>query len=70
MLPCLNGVSLKTSCLFLAESSHDIVELLRYIPHDCSHMRTTEIDLNSGVVMAKKKTGNAKKHTADALPIT
>ena len=27
---------------------------------------TTEIKLNSGNVMAPKKTDNAKKHTADA----
>ena len=42
------------SCLFLTESSHDIVESSRYIPHDYSHMRTTEIDLNTGAIMAKK----------------
>ena len=36
------------------ESSHDIVESSRYIPCDRSHMRTTEIDLNTGAIMAKK----------------
>ena len=38
------------------ESSYDIVESSRYIPCDRSHMRTTEIDLYSSIVMAKKKT--------------
>ena len=38
------------------ESSHDIVESSRYIPRDRSHMRTTEIELNSGAIMAKKLT--------------
>ena len=52
--PRLDRVSLKISCSFLTESSHDIVEYSRYIPCDCSHMRTAEIDLNSGAVMASK----------------
>ena len=56
----------KQSCLFLTESSHDIVESSRYIPRDRLHMRITEIDLNSGAVMAPKKTDNAKMRTADA----
>ena len=35
--------------------------MTRYIPRDRSHMRTTEIELNSGAVMAPKKTDHAKK---------
>mgnify|MGYP000570820637 CR=1 FL=1 len=46
------------------ESSYDIVESSRYILRDCSHISTTEIDLYSSIVMAKKN--NAKKCTADA----
>ena len=43
------------------------MESSRYIPRDRSHMRTTEIGLNSGAVMTKKKRiDNAKKRTADA----
>ena len=38
------------------ESSYDIVESSRYILRDCSHMSTTEIDLYSSIVMAKKNT--------------
>ena len=53
-------VSLKISCLILTESSHDIVESSHYILHDCSHMLTTEIELNLGAVMAPRKTDNAK----------
>ena len=37
------------------ESSYDIVESSCYILYDCSQIRTTEIDLNSGAVMANKK---------------
>ena len=51
------------------ESSYDIVESSRYILRDCSHISTTEIDLYSSIVMAKKnnaKKNNAKKCTADA----
>ena len=67
LLDCIFlGVSLKTSCLFLTESSHDIVESSRYIPCDRSHQRTTEIELNSPAVMALKKTDNAEKRTTDA----
>ena len=40
--------------------------MTRYIPRDRSHMRTTKIELNSGAVMAPKKTDHAKKRTADA----
>ena len=40
--------------------------MTRYIPRDRSHMRTTEIELNSGAVMAPKKTDNAKSCIADA----
>ena len=47
----LQGVNLKISCLFLKESSHDIVESSRYIPRD----RNTEIELNSGAVIAPKR---------------
>ena len=49
-----SGGKSKQSGLFLTESSHDIVESSRYIPRDRLHMRITEIDLNSGAVMAKK----------------
>ena len=31
-----------------------------------SHMRTTEIELNKGTVMAPKKTDNSQKSTTDA----
>ena len=55
ILPCLNGISLKISCLFLMESSHDNKESSRYIEHDCSHMLTTAIDLNLGAIMTPKK---------------
>jgi len=48
----LNGVGLRTSCLFFTESSHDIVLSTRYIPRDRSHMHNTDIELNSGAVMA------------------
>ena len=54
--PIQMGVSLKISCIFLMESSYDIVESSRYILRDCSHMSTTEIDLYSSIVMAKKNT--------------
>ena len=37
-----------------------------YIPHDRSHMRTTEIELNLGAIIAPKKTNCTKKCTADA----
>ena len=50
----LRLLSLKISCLFLAESSHYIVKSSRYIPRDRSHMCNTEINLNSGTVMAKE----------------
>jgi len=52
-------------CLFLTESSHDIVESSRYITRDRSHMHTREIDLNSSALMAPKMNDNAKKRTAD-----
>ena len=42
-------------CLYLTELSHDIVESSRYTLRDRSHMRTTEIKLNSGAIMTKKK---------------
>ena len=53
--PLIYYISLKISCLFLTESSHDIVESSRYIPRDISHMRTTEISLNSASIMALKR---------------
>jgi len=54
------------SCLFLTESSHDIVESSHYTLRDRSHKRNKEINLNSGALMAPKKTDKAKKRTADA----
>jgi len=59
ILPPLNGVSIKISCLFLTESLHDIVESSHYIPHDRLHMRTREIKLNLCAVIAPKETDNA-----------
>ena len=35
------------------------------IPRDRSHMRTSEIKLNLGAIMAKKNTDCTKKRTAD-----
>ena len=46
------SICLKISCLFLMESSHSIVESSRYNLRDRSYMRTREINLNSGAVMA------------------
>ena len=60
----LQGVNLKISCLFLKESSHDIVESSRYIPRDPSC--ALQKYLNSGAIMVPKKTDSAKKRTADA----
>ena len=64
MLPCLNGGKSINSMFILKELTHDIVESSRYIPRDCLHMRTTEIDFNLGWL--KKKNDNAKKRTTDA----
>ena len=60
ILPSLNEVSLKISCLFLTESSHDNVESSRYVLCDRSHMLTIEINLNFGRRYGPKKTDNAK----------
>ena len=56
----------KNIMFFLNGIAHDILESSHYISHECLHMRTTEINLNSGATMAPKKTDNAKKSTADA----
>jgi len=61
ILPSLNEVSLKISCLFLTELSHDTVESSLYIPRDHSHMRTTEIELNLCAAMAKKRLTTLKR---------
>ena len=45
----------KNIMFIVKEFSHDIVESSRYIPRDRSHMRTSEMDLNSGAFMTPKK---------------